>query len=398
MKRSDSLGLFLVLLVALGGATWIASQDRRRAREADAAGEGGQAHFAPDPSARRVPVRFEVQREPEASTGEGWRRLNRDAIALLEAEDFESAIAAFERCVEGAPEEAVFRSNLAEALARYAARRYEQRDGRDAAIALLERATQLAPERKELADLLAQWRKVAASEKDFWSDESEHFLLSYDGERRELLHRAQGLLLTELESAYLEFGELFGRFPVEAGRPKIQVSLYRREEFADLTGIGHWAGGVFDGALRLPVEDLEKERSELVRVLRHELVHAFVAEVGGREVPGWLNEGLAQWLEQVSPAERDRRVAEARRALAPDTLFDLDRLAGSFVRWTDLGALRRAYAQSLAVVAHVAGHYGERLVFELVEGCAAGRSCAATFQARTGVAFATVLEDLARGL
>ena len=53
-------------------------------------------------------------------------------------------------------------------------------------------------------------------------------------------------------------------------------SFTAREEFSKLTGLGHWAGGAYDGRIRVPVTDLAKEERPLVRVLRHELVHAVV--------------------------------------------------------------------------------------------------------------------------
>lgn len=398
MTRGDAIGLTLVLVAGLGGSAWMVQKGR-------ALGRSTPPREAPDPVAalasepsHRVSASPRPAKPVPTGVDPRWSELNRQAIAALDAGDPERAIALFEQCVEAVPDEPVFRANLAEALTRLATRRYEARETRAEAIEELARAVELAPDRHELADLLAQWRKLAEAEKGFWTDESEHFQLTYDGERSELLNRGYDQLLTELESAYLEFGELFGRFPVEGGRPKIQVVLYGRDAFSELTGIGHWAGGVYDGSVRLPLEDFDRDRAEIERVLRHELVHAFVTAIGGRSVPGWLNEGLAQWLEPAFLDERASHVEAARRTLDAGTLFPLEKLAGSLAKGQDEAEIRRAYAESLALVGFIARYYGERVLFDLVGGCADGRSCSDTFRERTGVELGGVLEDLARGL
>ena len=257
-------------------------------------------------------------------------------------------------------------------------------------IELLERAFELAPDREGLEDRLGQWRREAEVEGGFWREGSASFELSYDGERAELLHESHRVLDT-LEAAYGELREAFGRDPVvEAGGRRIRVVLYRRESFDRVTGLGDWAGGAFDGTIRVPVGDLEGKEAALTRVLRHELVHAFVQAVGGSGVPGWLNEGLAQWLE-APPAGL---VAVARSRLSKATLFGLEELGGNLASWKDAEAIHLAYAQSVALCDFIAYHYGERVLFRMVAGCAQDRTVQESFEASTGVPLAAVLEDL----
>src|SRR5262245_39284216 len=90
-----------------------------------------------------------------------------------------------------------------------------------------------------------------------------------------------------------------------------------------------WAAGVFDCSVRVPIEDLGKEKSTLERVLRHEIGHAFVRESGGALVPGWLNEGLAQWLETREIVERAREIESARSRLTGKSLIPLEKLEGT---------------------------------------------------------------------
>ncbi len=334
---------------------------------------------------------------PTASSAGIPRRLaelNRQAIEALEAGEHARAVALFEECLAGAPDEPVFARNLAEALARAAREDYADRSRFEAALAALARAVELDPTRADLSSLLERWRRQGEAEADFWTDESTHFQLSYDGGRTELLHRGQRAMLDTLEEAYRSFAELFGHHPVGPGRPKIQVVVYDRESFGRLTGLGHWAGGVYDGVVRVPVQDLGGELAELRRVLRHELVHAFVRALGGRDVPGWLNEGLAQWLEEPFDTDRDQRVQRTRRSLVAHAPFPLERLKGSLATWDDPAEIARAYAQSLALVDHVQRWYGERLLYEMVAGCAAGTAPAETFRARTHLELEAVQRDL----
>ena len=323
------------------------------------------------------------------AAGARWAQRNKLGIEALEAGLLERAVLLFEECAEGVPDEPVFRRNLAEALARMAVRDRQDERPCGACLQALARAVELAPERSDLSRLLERWRLEDELEADFWRESSLHFDLAYDGSRDELLwgsHR----LLAELEEGYMDLGGFFGAHPVEEGRGRFPVVLYRRDGFDRLTGLGEWAGGAFDGTLRVPVEDLGAEEAGLKRVLRHELVHAFVAEVGGPGVPGWLNEGLAQWLE----GGRDDSVRRARERLRERELFPLDELRGSLARWSDRDAIALAYAQSLVLVDHIARQYGEALLVELVAGHRDGRTAADTFRRRLNFEIDELLDDV----
>lgn len=344
--------------------------------------------FAPQPATGNLGV---------TARGDNLGEINKRAIDLLEKGELEEAVELFDKCVEGDPKEDVFARNLAEALARLARVEQEQNDAerRARSLELLRRAMQLDPSRKDLAKTLGRWERSAAAEEEFWHKQTAHFELSFDGTREELMSGTTSLEI-ELEAAYLDFGELFGFFPVEDGAPRIRVVLYRRADFDKVTGIGSWAGGIFDGVVRVPVQDLMRELEWLKRVLRHELIHAFVRVAGGPHVPGWLNEGLAQWFEAPFEGDRAHAIKAARAALRGTQLFSLERLTGSLVGWKDTDEIRRAYAQSLAFISHLRRMYGERLLFEMVEGCLKGISPEDTFKARLGFDISDAIADLAQ--
>lgn len=380
----------LAVSAALGfvfGRLWLLREEARAPEEAPV-----QEAPAPAASFRRRPVEVEVKHEPPKSVVHGDSRfadLNNRAIELLNEGDLDRAIELFETCQAGEPDEPVFRRNLAEALARGALRDYELERPCGRCLESLERALELAPHRDDIQKLLEHWTKEMELERDYWRESSLHFDLAYDGEKRELVW-GSGRILNELEDAYRDLCDHFSAAPVEDGRTRISVVLYPREGFHSITGLGEWAGGAFDGTVRVPVGDFTKEERGLERVLRHELVHAFVRECGGPSVPGWLNEGLAQWLEPGA----DQAARQAREKLAAEEYFPLERLQGTLSTWTDQDEIVRAYAQSLVMVQYIAGEYGEAVVFDMVRGCKAGVGPEVTFERVVRLPLGTVVEDL----
>ncbi len=377
-----AIALLALLARSFGGARTFWDRGLSSEPEASVLRPVAPTDDAPLEVEDRTPAETHAPQAP-ADVGGVWSEVNEEAIAALEAGDLELAVQLFEQCLEAVPGEAIFASNLAEALARLArAQRDSGEFELDVPIATLQRAVDLAPKREDLARLLERWKKEAQTEEEFWTDETAHFLLSYDGERQELLKTGYLDVTRQLEEVYDEFGLAFNHYPVGHGDPKIRVVLYKRDEFTQVTGVGHWAGGVYDGVVRVPVGDYSSERHVLERVLRHELVHAFVRSYGGRDVPGWLNEGLAQWLE-AQPGTRALEVQTARGKLTAATLFSLAELKGSFAGWSDEAKITRAYAQSLAFVDFLVTWYGEHVLFELVRGCGEGESPAQSFAAKT---------------
>lgn len=357
---------------------------------------------APEPRAElayaRVPVAAEgvaaplaAESAPEQKGRARWTELNAMGIRALDAGEADRAVGLFEQCVRGVPDEPIFRSNLAESLARRALRRREREWPCAPCMADLERAATLAPEREDLAQLWKRWQTEAELERDFWRESSQHFDLAYDGERSEILHGSHRIL-EELESAYGDLALWFDVLPVEGGKGRIPVVLYRREGFDALTGLGEWAGGAFDGTVRIPIGDLAREERALASVLRHELAHAFVMKSGGRKVPGWLNEGLAQWLE----LEREPALERARATLEGAERFTLEELSGSLANFEDSAEVARAYAQSLLAVDRLVEQYGERIPFALVAACKEGRTPAEEFQKLTRVPLEDGLGDVVR--
>lgn len=173
------------------------------------------------------------------------------------------------------------------------------------------------------------------------------FRVRYDGGVNEPLGNA---VLKELSGAYAEFARRLGGSP---GDP-ITVVLKTGERLSE-EGLPQWADGVNDGEIRVPVQGLAAPSPRLLRVLRHELAHSFIAARTGGNCPVWLQEGISQWLEGGDPGREDLRLAAlARRG----GLLSLVSLEGPFDGLATTEA-ELAYAQSLSAVNFILVNSGE---------------------------------------
>jgi tetratricopeptide (TPR) repeat protein len=379
------VALALAASVGLGAFLW-----SRRARPAPAP----EPARAPTPSAE-LTERRPLLPEPAAALApevdalepdEDWVELNNAATNELAAGELAAAVAALERCHAARPDNAVFAANLAEACVRLAVAEHE-RGELAAALAHLARALEVGSERADRATLerlLERWRRESELAEDDWTEESSRFELAYDTDRADILHRSHEVL-EHLEQSYDELVRFFGRDPL-ADAPPIRVVLYDPADFDRLTGLGDWAAGLFDGVVRVSVHDLGAGPWRAVLV--HELAHAFVHALRGNEVPGWLNEGLAQLLEG-----RASDVALLRARLAGAEPFSLERLAGSLAGWQERDAIARAYAQSLVFVVYLRDTYGEEALRRMLDGGPESLSVAAAFERFTGVALELAFQD-----
>jgi hypothetical protein len=205
-----------------------------------------------------------------------------------------------------------------------------------------------------------------------WSERSSsHFVLLQDVaiDERGGFHgsvRFERELLHVLEEAHDRLHDLLG---LRTTRP-IQVLVYDPAVFdASFAGLFRFpAAGFYQGVVR--VRGDTQVTAGLVRTLHHELVHAaFDALAPSLVLPGWFNEGVAEWFEAratgkrgLSPFERDalRHAALERRLFG---LFEL-----SPPSFAVLGAERAplAYLQSYAMIDYLAGLRGERRLRDFV--------------------------------
>jgi hypothetical protein len=160
----------------------------------------------------------------------------------------------------------------------------------DLAVKSLERAVALAPRDRALADYLERWRKESSLHRSFASTPSVRFNVLFEGPTQKAI---SDRVAAVLESAYWSIGKQIDIYPGTA----LEVILYSNKQFRDVTRAPAWAGGGYDGRIRLPINGALKTPEVLDRVVIHEYVHSVVRTAAPTGVPTWVNEGLASYLE-----------------------------------------------------------------------------------------------------
>lgn len=249
------------------------------------------------------------------------------------------------------------------------------------AIKTYENALALTPGNVEMRQRLATWRSEASVHDNLRAFKDDRFTILFDGPaNRVLAERAT----TVLRSAFWRIGQALGSYPTNA----LTVILYTEKQFHDITGAPEWAGAGFDGQIRMPVAGATQNLGEFDRILTHELTHAMLASIAARNVPAWLNEGLAMYFEGNNAAVSEKRLAAARAFVA------LRNLEGGFTGLNadqaDLAYEMSAFATS-ALITRIGASNLQFLLQDLDRG-----HTIETAVGRFGVPFADFEAELAK--
>jgi tetratricopeptide (TPR) repeat protein len=175
----------------------------------------------------------------------------------------------------------------------------------DFAIKTYERVLAYTPSNLAVRERLDAWRNEAALPQNSQSLRDDRFAIMFDGPVQEkLAARAAGVL----SAAFWRIGKALNAYP----SAPINVILYSERQFRDVTGAPEWSGGGFDGQVRMPVRGASQNLQEFDRVLTHELTHAILKSLAPRNLPVWLNEGLAMYFEGRDGQQSERRLASVR--------------------------------------------------------------------------------------
>ena len=238
-------------------------------------------------------------RNPMLHFGAGWA-----AYALGR---YDAATWALKRALE-------YNSSFVQAAAMLGMVAYANSD-LDLAIRSMEKAAALAPNDPRIRQQLEEWRKESSVHATLDERATLRFRVLYEGTKQQAIGDRVSRVL---ESAYWTIGKQLDSYPGEA----LTVILYTNRQFRDITRAPAWAGGGYDGRIRLPVGGALRTPEALDRVVRHELVHAMIAHVAPRNVPTWVNEGLASVLESSDRAWVKQALAQAREVFALEDLSD----------------------------------------------------------------------------
>jgi tetratricopeptide (TPR) repeat protein len=202
------------------------------------------------------------------------------------------------------------------------------------------------------------------------------FRIRYHGAANEPLGLA---VLKILDVTWEEYERTLGFSP----DLPVTVVLQTDAAFRDTTRAPGWAAAWNDGTIRVPVRGIGRPTVGLMRVLRHELAHSFLASRVGPGCPTWLHEGVAQWLEGGDPAREDRALTPVARS---GRILQLQSLEGPFSDLSEHEATA-AYAQSLSAVAHLLRLRGREGLRAFLTALAAGQTPTAALKTAYGFGY-----------
>ncbi len=262
-------------------------------------------------------------------------------ILLHQKRDFGAATVVLERALQLLPRDTSVLLALGDS--------YLQLEKRAQAFDVLQRAREIGVDAPGLGGLLQRLGREVDAEWDFVNLHTPHFTASFaDSEE----HSGVRVVLDGLEEAYTSVGQKLGYFP----DTKTSVALYAEQDFHTATLTPDWAGGAFDGRIKVPLRGLSADDPGLARSLRHEYAHSVIAAIAGLACPVWLNEGVAVWAEEDVEGEREPWAQATVARLGMFRFADLDR---AFVRLPG-NTVEAAYAQSYLVVRALVDHYGNQ--------------------------------------
>jgi tetratricopeptide (TPR) repeat protein len=159
-----------------------------------------------------------------------------------------------------------------------------------------------------------------------------------------------------LEKTRREYSE---RFRVDL--PSIEVEIAERVDLPNAPG---WSSGMYDERMRVIVRDFP-DPGLMAAIIRHEYAHLALRTVCGGRLPGWLEEGVAEYLSKGLPDfERER----LRETALKGNLISLNRLDDM----TDLPdeEVRLAYIQSCSAVEYLISSLGWEVFLSFLKSAA----------------------------
>lgn len=290
--------------------------------------------------------RYQEALEAYAGAPAVWMGL---ALLYLRANDLDRGQRVLEQAAQYLPGDA----DILYLLAEVQERRGLQREAAET----LRRLLAAHPGHARGKALLATLEREQKVEGSYWSQETRHFIVRYEGAGGIDVGRSVADIL---EEAYESIGRDLGAFP----RDRVQVGIYTTEVLGQVLGFpAHFVAGAYDRyKIRLNLAESAAYSNSLSRLVRHEYAHVVIHVASNGRAPVWVHEGLAQVLEPRS-APRLIDISIPREYL---TLGGIERLA----RGGSVEAVVAGYA-----LVHVAVEF-------LVER--GGMSAARDFLARIG--------------
>ena len=215
---------------------------------------------------------------------------------------------------------------------------------------------------------LSKLEKEIPVETQLKSANEEHFLIRYDRTQKEYSsYQLKSMLREAYKVIYRDLG-----VPLSG---KIVVLLYDQEVFDRAVKPRHWSGALFDGKIRIPLAKGDENKPAtsrfLKKLIRHELSHVFVYEIGGKNVPLWMQEGIAQYEEnRVSRILIDN----FHDAFARGKIFSITDLERGERLFKDDKSVLTFYQESFLYITFMNKRYGFYKVREILKAIGKGET------------------------
>ncbi|MDH3973488.1 MAG: peptidase MA family metallohydrolase [Deltaproteobacteria bacterium] len=234
-------------------------------------------------------------------------------------------------------------------------------------------ALSLEKENAELKAMIAKAKREAAVESKMEKTFTGRFLINYDGRRDEKTgHVISGIL----EEAYYDVGTDLNFFPEK----EISVIIYTEKEFKEVTLAPGWAGGLYDGKIRIPSGGAELSSMKLRQLIYHEYTHAVIHLLAGGMCPRWLNEGIAMYEESKVNAEGEQFKASPKSNIDISSSGDIDLLLMS----DNADKALFAYRQSYSLARNLIDNYGIHKIAGLLKALGKNKPFKKTFNQAYG--------------
>lgn len=224
---------------------------------------------------------------------------------------------------------------------------YYERGDLTFAVKKWEKALSLDTEDEELKKMIAKAKREATVESKMEKTFTGRFLINYDGKRDEEMGN---IVAGILEEAYYDVGTDLNFFP----QKEITVIIYTEKEFKEVTLAPGWAGGLYDGKIRIPTGGAKLSSDKLQRLIYHEYTHAGIHLLAGGLCPRWLHEGLAMYEESKLGGENEWIKKEAKSTIKISEPGDMDLLFSS----NNTDNVLFAYTGSFALAKNLIDNYG----------------------------------------
>lgn len=137
---------------------------------------------------------------------------------------------------------------------------------------------------------------------------------------------------------------------------RTSIRIMEERDFYELTGAPSWTNAMFfRGEIIIPLDSSKPiDVDNLRRSVKHEYSHAVLSAMSAGAIPGWIDEGLAQWIEgDENPVLK----ASLKKYLADEHPISLGLLQGGFTKLPN-AMVPAAYAESLIAIQAIIKAYG----------------------------------------